>query len=340
MGPLDAGLLRLIQLDDVSEPADALARLLRERARFGSAAGRLARRLDGWSGSMSADHPQALVAGVALIQLCRVALVPALGAAAPMALGKPPLNPLSSASMLLGRAPSALVAALERHDTAFWKALGHDDEDTLLEQAAAAAERDLESRLGSRHGRARWGDVHALQLRHPLARGGRMLAAIFGSKRLALSGDSDTPCQSGCDRLRRRGSLPRGWAVRLLAPGRRPRRARPGAQRAARRSVGRAMEPPLSGPAPELALGPPPAPAPRARRSRGSGRAAPAAGARLNPRRLCQWYYAPPADAGRGAAACVGYTRTAPPSEALAEVRHQQNRKSVQNRQESPWRAA
>lgn len=142
--------LEALQNDVVSLPALELQALVRSTALQGNAefAGFLR-----WDGKLTRDSPEAAVYEVWLRQICRE-----LGAR---------FSP-AHAERYEDLAPDALIGLLATPDEGLFGEEPIAARDTLLLEAAHAARKELEQRLGNDPSNWTWGSLHVIQFRHSL----------------------------------------------------------------------------------------------------------------------------------------------------------------------------
>jgi penicillin amidase len=205
---MDAGYMRSVQLDVMSPPAVQVGELLATVTCVGELAESMRRRLVEWDGRMSVARIEPTVYEAFMRRLAEHALRPLCGDAWGIAAGVDLGHPLFQyPGNLAGRVTPMLLERGAARDEAMFDGLT-----TWAEVAADALEDavdELRRTLG-RPRRWRWGRVHRVPLRHPLAVH-RMLRPLLNAPDIAVGGGVDTVMATG----HHPGS---DFATRLFAP--------------------------------------------------------------------------------------------------------------------------
>lgn len=205
---LAAPAMRTIQLDLLSPPAAEVAGLLRGVSCAGPAAEAMRRRLVAWDGQMAPDLIEPTVYSAFMVRLAEHALRPLCGDAWGIAAGVTLLHPLFGyPGNIIGRTTPLLVESWADGDDSLF-----DGRTTWPEVATRALEdavADLKRTLGAQR-RWRWGRVHAIVLRHPLAVR-PLLGRLLNAPSVRAGGDVDTVMATG-----HRPGL--DFATRVMAP--------------------------------------------------------------------------------------------------------------------------
>ena len=205
---MDTAYMRAVQMDVVSPPATTVARLLGGVSCTVELAEAMRARLVAWDGRMAPDRIEPTVYQAFMLRLAERALRPLCGDAWGIAAGVDLGHPLFEyPGNLTGRATPMLVERWEAGDEAIFDGLT-----TWSEVAADALEdavADLRRNVGGVR-RWRWGRVHRLRLRHPLAVR-RMLHPLLNAPDIVVGGSVDTVMATGA----RPGT---DFSTRLFAP--------------------------------------------------------------------------------------------------------------------------
>ena len=205
---MDTAYMRGVQMDLVSRPAAQVAALLATVTCTLDLAESMRMRLVAWDGRMAPDRIEPTVYQAFMLRLAERALRPLCGDAWGIAAGVDLGHPLFEyPGNLTGRATPMLVERWAAGDEAIFDGLT-----TWSEVAADALEdavADLRAGLGPPR-RWRWGRVHRLPLRHPLALR-RTLRPLLNAPDLAVGGDVDTVMATG-------HHPGHGFTTRLFAP--------------------------------------------------------------------------------------------------------------------------
>ena len=204
---MDTDYMRTVQMDVVSPPATTVARLLAAVSCTVELAETMRLRLLAWDGRMSPDRIEPTVYEAFMRRLAEHAFRPLCGDAWGLAAGFDLNHPLFEyPANLTGRSTPMLVERWEAGDEAMFDGL------TTWNQVAADALEDAVADL-QRVGRVRrwrWGRVHRMPLRHPLATK-RVLHLLLDAPDIVVGGSVDTVMATGA----RPGP---DFATRLFAP--------------------------------------------------------------------------------------------------------------------------
>ncbi|HWF56894.1 MAG TPA: penicillin acylase family protein [Candidatus Dormibacteraeota bacterium] len=186
---MDATHMRSVQMDLLSLPAAQVSSLLATVTCAIEPADSMRRRLAAWDGAMAADRIEPTVYEAFMLRLAERALRPLCGDAWGIAAGIDLGHPLFEyPGNLIGRVTPMLVERWAAGDEAIFDGL------TTWEEVASAALEDaladLRDSLGEER-RWRWGHVHRLPLRHPLATR-RLLRPLLNAPGLRVGGGVDT----------------------------------------------------------------------------------------------------------------------------------------------------
>jgi penicillin amidase len=186
---MDVERMRAIQLDVLSPPATEVSWLLTAVTCRGARAEAMRHRLVAWDGQMAPDRIEPTVYEAFMLRLAEHALRPLCGDAWSIAAGVSLVHPLFEyPGNIIGRATPLLVETWAEGDDSWF-----DGKTTWPEVAARALEdavADLGRTLG-RQRRWRWGRVHAIPLRHPLAVR-PLLGRLLNAPSVRAGGDVDT----------------------------------------------------------------------------------------------------------------------------------------------------
>ncbi|MBJ7594575.1 MAG: penicillin acylase family protein [Candidatus Dormibacteraeota bacterium] len=205
---MDAAYMRTVQMDVVSPPATTVARLLGGVSCTVELAEAMRLRMVAWDGRMAPDRVEPTVYEAFMRRLAEHAFRPLCGDAWGVAAGFDVTHPLFEyPANLTGRATPMLVERWEAGDESIFDGL------TTWNQVAADALEDAVADLRRSLGgvrRWRWGRVHRLRLRHPLAVR-RMLHPLLNAPAIVVGGSVDTVMATGA----RPGT---DFSTRLFAP--------------------------------------------------------------------------------------------------------------------------
>ena len=205
---VDTAYMRTVQLDMVSPPAVTVAELLASVSCTVELAEAMRLRLVAWDGRMAADRVEPTVYEAFMRRLAEHAFRPLCGDAWGIAAGFDLDHPLFEyPANLTGRATPLLVERWAAGDESMFDGL------TTWNQVAADALEDAVDDLRRTAGSARrwrWGRVHRLPLRHPLAVR-RVLRPLLNAPDITVGGGIDTVMATGS----RPGA---DFATRLFAP--------------------------------------------------------------------------------------------------------------------------
>ena len=205
---LDTAYMRAAQMDLVSPPAVVVARLLEPVRCTVELAEAMRLRLVAWDGRMAPDRVEPTVYEAFMRRLAEHALRPLCGDAWGIAAGFDLSHPVFDyPANLTGRVTPMLVERWEEGDETLFDGL------TTWSQVAADALEDAVADLRRSVGgvrRWRWGRVHKLPLRHPLAVR-RVVHPVLNAPDIVVGGSVDTVMATG--------PRPGGdFATRLFAP--------------------------------------------------------------------------------------------------------------------------
>jgi penicillin amidase len=205
---MDTAYMRTVQMDIVSPPAVAVARMLESVSCTVELAEAMRLRLVAWDGRMAPDRIEPTVYEAFMRRLAEHAFRPLCGDAWGIAAGFDLTHPLFEyPANLTGRVTPMLVERWEAGDESMFDGL------TTWNQVAADALEDAVADLRRTVGgvrRWRWGRLHKLQLRHPLAVR-RVLNPLLNAPDIVVGGGVDTVMATGP----RPGA---DFATRLFAP--------------------------------------------------------------------------------------------------------------------------
>jgi penicillin amidase len=205
---MDTAYMRAVQMDLVSPPAAVVARLLGAVSCTVELAEAMRRRLVAWDGQMLPDRVEPTVYEAFMRRLAEHAFRPLCGDAWGIAAGFDLDHPLFEyPANLTGRATPMLVERWEAGDESMFDGL------TTWNQVAADALEDAVADLRRTVGgvrRWRWGRLHRLHLRHPLAVR-RVLHPMLNAPGITVGGSVDSVMATGS----RPGS---DFATRVFAP--------------------------------------------------------------------------------------------------------------------------
>ncbi|MEO8898839.1 MAG: penicillin acylase family protein [Candidatus Dormibacter sp.] len=205
---MDAERMRTIQLDLVSPPAAEVAGLLAEVSCSAPLAEAMRLRLVAWDGQMAPDKIEPTVYQAFMVRLAEHALRPLCGDDWGIAAGVTLAHPLFEyPGNLIGRATPMLVESWATGDDSLLD--GQTTWPEVAELALEDAVADLSRALGGRR-RWRWGRVHAIDLRHPLAVR-PLLGRLLNAPSIRVGGDVDTVMATA-----QRPGL--DFATRVMAP--------------------------------------------------------------------------------------------------------------------------
>ncbi|MDQ6855657.1 MAG: penicillin acylase family protein [Candidatus Dormibacteraeota bacterium] len=205
---MDTEYMRTVQMDIVSQPALTVARLLESVSCTVELAETMRLRLVAWDGRMGPELIEPTVYEAFMRRLAEHALRPLCGDAWAIAAGFDLTHPLFEyPANLTGRVTPMLVQRWEAGDESLFDGL------TTWSQVAADALEDAVVDLRRTVGgvrRWRWGRLHKLPLRHPLAIR-RMLHPLLNAPDIVVGGGVDTVMATGA----RPGA---DFSTRLFAP--------------------------------------------------------------------------------------------------------------------------
>ncbi len=205
---MDAHYMRSVQMDIVSPPATMVARLLGSIRCTVELAESMRLRLVAWDGQMAPDRVEPTVYEAFMLRLAEHAFRPLCGDAWGIAAGFDLSHPLFPyPANLTGRVTPMLVGRWEAGDELMFDGL------TTWSQVAADALEDAVADLRRSLGRVRrwrWGRLHRLPLRHPLAVR-RVLHPLLNAPDIIVGGSVDTVMATGA----RPGA---DFATRVFAP--------------------------------------------------------------------------------------------------------------------------
>jgi penicillin amidase len=191
---MDTAHMRTVQMDLQSPPAVTVARLLGAVTCEVELAEAMRKRLASWDGTMAPDRIEPTVYEAFMRRLAEHALRPLCGDAWAIAAGFDLSHPLFQyPANLAGRATPMLIERWEAGDEAIFDGLT-----TWTEVATDALEdavKDLQRTVG-RVRRWRWGRLHRLPLRHPLAVR-RVLRPLPNAPGIVVGGSVDTVMATG-----------------------------------------------------------------------------------------------------------------------------------------------
>ncbi len=182
-GPLTPARMAEIQMDTVCPPACTVSRLMRDLRCNTPSAERLRRLLAQWDGRMDANRIEPTVYSLFMEKLAEYSLSPLCSDAWKTVTGTNRSHPVFGyPGNLIGRLTPMLLQHWSDDDDAFF-----DNQTRWTEVAIRALETVAQD---SRHKR-RWGKLHELPLRHPLAVNFAS-RRIFNLGSIRVSGDADT----------------------------------------------------------------------------------------------------------------------------------------------------
>ncbi len=191
---MDAAQMRTVQMDLVSPPAVTVAGLLASVSCTVELAESMRLRLVSWDGRMAPDRIEPTVYEAFIRRLAEHAFRPLCGDSWAIAAGFDlPHAVFGYPANLTGRATPMLIERWQAGDESMFDGL------TTWNQVAADALEDAVADLRRTLGgvrRWRWGRVHALRLRHPLAVR-RVLRPLLNAPSIAVGGSVDTVMATG-----------------------------------------------------------------------------------------------------------------------------------------------
>jgi penicillin G amidase len=205
---MDTAYMRTVQMDLLSIPAVQVSSLLAKVTCTVEAAEAMRHRLVAWDGVMTPDRVEPTMYEAFMRRLAERALRPLCGDAWGIAAGVDLGHPLFEyPGNLTGRITPMLVERWAAGDEAIFDGLTTWDEVAVVALEDAVA--DLHASLGEQR-RWRWGRVHRLRLRHPLAVR-LLLRPLLNAPGLRIGGSVDTVMATGLHPAS-------GFATKLFAP--------------------------------------------------------------------------------------------------------------------------
>jgi penicillin G amidase len=205
---MDTAYMRAVQMDLLAVPAVQVSSLLGKVSCTMETAEGMRRRLVAWDGVMAPHRIEPTVYEAFMLRLAEHALRPLCGDAWGIAAGVDLGHPLFEyPGNLTGRVTAMLVERWAAGDEAIFDGLTSWEEVAAVALEDAVA--DLRAALGAER-RWRWGRVHRLPLRHPLATR-RLLRPLLNAPGLRVGGGVDTVMATG-------HHPGRGFATKLFAP--------------------------------------------------------------------------------------------------------------------------
>jgi penicillin G amidase len=205
---MDAEWMRTVQLDVLSPPAAEVSGLLAAVSCSAPPAEAMRRRLVAWDGHMAPGRIEPTMYQAFMLRLAEHALRPLCADAWGIAAGATLSHPVFEyPGNIIGRATPLLVESWAAGDESLFDGLTTWPE--VAEQALEDAVADLGRTLGGKR-RWRWGRVHRIVLRHPLAVR-PLLGRLLNAPSIRIGGDVDTVMATA----QRPGA---DFATRVMAP--------------------------------------------------------------------------------------------------------------------------
>jgi penicillin G amidase len=205
---MDAEWMRTVQLDVLSPPAAEVSGLLAAVSCGAPPAEAMRRRLVAWDGHMAPGRIEPTMYQAFMLRLAEHALRPLCADAWGIAAGATLSHPVFEyPGNFIGRATPLLVESWAAGDESLFDGLTTWPE--VAEQALEDAVADLGRTLGGKR-RWRWGRVHRIVLRHPLAVR-PLLGRLLNAPSIRIGGDVDTVMATA----QRPGA---DFATRVMAP--------------------------------------------------------------------------------------------------------------------------
>ena len=196
---IDVGYIRSMQMDQVSKPAQRIARVLDSLQSDDSEIQSVIELMRGWDGSLAPHYAQAAVYEVLTIRLIAILLSGRLGDLALRYSGKGPVPVLQEGSILAERSREWLEFILTDPNSPWFDLGDGRSRDELILAALGESIAFLKATCGSRIDEWRWDRLHQITFGHSLG-SVKPLDRFFNRGPFPLGGDSDTIWASGATR--------------------------------------------------------------------------------------------------------------------------------------------